>query len=245
MTGMHQEYHRWFSSRVGHDMGLVVYGHYGLPMLVFPTSGGDEWEHQDQGMISTLAPFIDAGRIKIFTVAAITNESLYNKGAHPFHRSWMQHQYDGYVREEVVPFIHSHNRGVQPITTMGASLGAYHAANTLFKHPDVVKRCYALSGVYDIKRFMDGMYDDNVYFNNPVDYLANLDDGWVRDQLASCDIHIATGSGPWEHSGPSYGLSRILRDKGIRHSLDDWGPQGGHDWPYWHHQMWTYVSQAY
>ena len=58
---------------------------------------------------------------------------------------------------------------------MGASLGAYHAANTLFKHPDVVKRCFALSGVYDMKRFMDGAYDDNFYFNNPVDYLANID----------------------------------------------------------------------
>ena len=57
---------------------------------------------------------------------------------------------------------------------MGASLGAYHAANTLLKHPDVVKRCFALSGVYDMKRFMDGAYDDNFYFNNPVDYLANL-----------------------------------------------------------------------
>src|SRR6476620_4197724 len=56
------------------------------------------------------------------------------------------------------------------VWTMGASLGAYHAANTLFKHPDAVKRCYALSGVYDMSGFMDGMYDDNFYFNNPAHY---------------------------------------------------------------------------
>jgi len=24
----------------------------------------------------------------------------------------------------------------------------------------------------------------------------------------------------------------------MRHDLDDWGPEGGHDWPDWHHQMW-------
>jgi len=245
MTPMQQEYHKWYSPRVGHDMAVVVYGHYGLPMLVFPTSGGDEWEHQGQGMIGTLAPFIEAGKIKIFTIAAVTNESFFDQHAHPLHRAWVQQQYDGYVRDEVVPFIHAHCQGPQPITTMGASLGAYHAANTLFKHPDVVKRCYALSGVFDIKRFMDGQYNDHVYFNNPVDYLQNLSDPWLLGQLASCDIHLVTGTGPWEHSGPSYQLAGILQGKGIPVSLDDWGPKGGHDWPYWHHQMWTYVSQAF
>lgn len=226
-------------------MGLVVYGHYGPPMLAFPTSGGDEWEHEGQGMIRTLGPFLEEGRLKIFTVRAMTEESFYNKGAHPFHRSWVQSRYDGYIRQEVLPFIHSHCRGVQGVTTMGASLGAYHAANTLLKQPDVVKRCYALSGVYDIRRFMDGLYDDNVYFNNPVDYVANLSDAWALGHLSTCEIHLVTGTGPWEHSGPSYHLGGILGAKGIPHSVDDWGPEGGHDWPYWHHQMWTYVSQRF
>ena len=87
---------------------------------------------------------------------------------------------------------------------MGASLGAYHAANTLFRYPHRVKRCYALSGVYDLKRFMNGLYDDNFYFHNPVDYMANLDDPWIREQLASCEIRLVTGSGPWEESRFSY-----------------------------------------
>jgi esterase/lipase superfamily enzyme len=89
------------------------------------------------------------------------------------------------------------------------------------------------------------VYDENTYFNNPVDYLAGLSDPHTLWQLSQCDIHIATGSGPWERSGPSYRLSEILAGKGIRHSLDDWGQQGGHDWPYWHHQMWEYVSRLF
>jgi esterase/lipase superfamily enzyme len=91
---------------------------------------------------------------------------------------------------------------------------------------------------------MDGMYDDNTYFNNPVDYLSNAD-GNMIGQLNQCHIHIATGTGPWEHSGPSYRLSHILASKGIYHHLDDWGPQGGHDWPYWKHQMWEYITQLF
>jgi esterase/lipase superfamily enzyme len=157
-------------------------------------------------------------------------------------RSWMQKMYDDYIREEVVPFIHQQCSGPQPITTLGASLGAYYAVNTLFKHPDVFKACFGLSGVYDMQSFMDGMYDENFYFNNPVDYLPNLTDPWYHEQLRSCDIHLVTGSGPWENSAPSYRLSDILRRQGIPHSLDDWGPLGGHDWPYWKHQMRQYLS---
>jgi esterase/lipase superfamily enzyme len=243
---MESQHHRWFSHRVGRDMSVLVYGNWGAPLLFFPTSGGNEWEMPDFSMVGTLAEFIEGGRIKVFCIDSNTGDAFYNKGAHPFHRSWMQRMYDEYVREEVVPFVNAHCRSATiPITTVGMSLGAYHAANTLLKHPDVVKRCFAISGVYDMKGFMDGMFDDNFYFNNPSDYIAHLSDPWYYHQFESCDIHIVTGHGPWENSGPSYHLSGLLRSKGIRHSLDDWGPLGGHDWPYWKHQMWEYVRQLF
>jgi esterase/lipase superfamily enzyme len=227
-------------------MGVVTFGHWGQPLVIFPTSGGDEWEMRNTGMIDALAGYVDAGRIKIFCVNANSTESFYNRGAHPYHRSWMQRMYDEYLLEELVPFVHSHCRtSMIALTTTGMSLGAYHAANTLFKHPDVVKRCIAISGVYDMRKFMDGMYDDNFYFNNPVDYLANLADPWYYQQFETCDIRIVTGHGPWENSGPSYQLSGILRSKDIRHSLDDWGPLGGHDWPFWKHQMREYIGRIF
>jgi esterase/lipase superfamily enzyme len=242
---MRSDYHRWYSRRLGRDMGVAVFGHWGPPLLMFPTSGGDEWEYERQSLIGALADCIDAGRVKIFGVNINHGDSFGNRGAHPFHRSYMQAQYDAYIREEVVPFVRDHCRTRDvPIWTMGASLGAFHAANTLFKHPDVFTRCYALSGVYDMKRFMDGMYDDNFYFNNPVDYLSNLSDPGVLERLARCEIHIVTGSGPWENSAESYRLSGILASRGIRHHLDDWGPEGGHDWPYWKRQMREYLGRG-
>lgn len=240
---MDRHYHQWYSPRLGLDMGLLVYGHYGTPLLAFPTSGGDEWEMEHRGMVSTLAPYIDAGRVKLFCVRSAAQVSFYDRSAHPFHRSWMQRQYDEYIRWEVVPFIHAQCQGPVPVATMGASLGAYHAANTIFKHPDVVKTCFALSGVYDMRRFMDGLYDDTFYFNNPVDYLASISDPWFFAQIATCDVHLATGSGPWERADETYRFADVLRARGIPHHLDDWGPQGGHDWPYWHHMMWEYAGR--
>ena len=92
-------------------------------------------------------------------------------------------------------------RRASPSPPPGASFGAYHAANSLFKHPNVFRRCLALSGVYDIRKFMDGDYDDNTYFNNPVDYVASLTDPWYLHHLAQDDIRLVTGNGPYEDSG--------------------------------------------
>jgi esterase/lipase superfamily enzyme len=243
---MHVEHHGWHSPRVGRYMGIRVYGHYGDPLLVFPTSGGDEREYEGQGMVDALGHHVDAGKVKIVCVNTVNNQSWYDKGAHPRHRSFMQAMYDAYVADEVVPFIYEQCRtpGI-PITTTGASFGAYHAANSLFKHPNVFRRCLALSGVYDIRSFMDGDYDDNTYFNNPVDYVGSLSDPWYLHHLAQDDVRLVTGTGPFEDSKSTYHFSGIMHARGINHSVDDWGPEGGHDWPYWKKQMNEYIGRLY
>ncbi|MCG6926954.1 MAG: prolyl oligopeptidase family serine peptidase [Acidobacteria bacterium] len=243
---MQIEHHGWHSGRLGRGLGVRVYGHYGSPILVFPTSGGDEWEYERQGMIETLGHHVDAGRIKLFCVGSVNNDGWLNDAAHPRHRSYVQAMYDAYIAEEVVPFVHGHCRspGIA-ITTTGASFGAYHAANSLLKHPHLFRRCLALSGVYDLRRYMGGDYDDNFYFNNPVDYVPGISDPWALGELARDDIRLATGTGPWEDAGPTYRMSEVLSARGIRHSVDDWGPDGGHDWPFWKRQMNEYVSRLF
>ena len=50
-----------------------------------------------------------------------------------------------------------------------------------------------MSGLYDIRRFTDGYYDDNVYFNNPLDYLANEHDAGRLAELRKMDIILTVG----------------------------------------------------
>ena len=96
--GMHRDHQRWYSHRLNRDMGVAIYGNYGTPLLAFPTSCGDEWEMEGQGMIRTLSPYLEQGRIRIFCINGVQSDSFANKGAHPFHRSWMQAQYDAMWR---------------------------------------------------------------------------------------------------------------------------------------------------
>ena len=71
---------------------------------------------------------------------------------------------------------------------------------------------------------------------------GKIGDPATLGHLSTCDIHLATGTGPFEHSGEAYRMSEILASRGIPHHLDDWGPMGGHDWPYWKHQMREYLA---
>lgn len=46
---MNREYHKWNSPCLGRAMELLIFGHAGLPVMAFPTSGGRFFEFEDQG----------------------------------------------------------------------------------------------------------------------------------------------------------------------------------------------------
>ena len=239
---MKTESYRWYSHRVGREMGLVVYGHYGLPVLAFPTSGGGEWELENMGLLPALAPYVDAGRVKFFTVGSNSDASWYNTGAHPFHRSWMQRMFDEYIRWEVIP-VHPPALG-RPAADRDDGRLARRLPRG--EHPlQAPRRGEAVLGdVWRLRHapFHGRLQRRQLLLQQP-DRLPRWDARLGQiGLLNTCDIHIATGHGPWEKPEQSYALSRVLAAKGVHHHLDDWGPQGGHDWPFWKHQMWNYLS---
>lgn len=231
---MHRETHRWYSPHLDKDMEIAVYGHYGFALLMFPTAAADFLEYERFGLIESLASFIDAGKVKVFSVNSINNESWLNDHLPPPYRAIRHQQYNQYIVEEVVPFIRGMTSNETPIVTAGASFGALHAANMLFRRPDVFEGTIAMSGTYDLKSYTKGYYDDNCYFNSPVDYLPNLTDEYYLSRLRSKHhIYILSGQGAWEAPERSVQLSRILEAKGIPHALDLWGHDIPHDWPTW------------
>src|SRR5207244_159973 len=152
---MNREYHRWYSPSLERDMELLVFGHAGARVLVFPTSQGRFFEWEDRGMMATLAEHLERGWIQMFSVDSLDAESWYARWRHPAERAWRQTQYDNYLLNEVLPLTTRLNSNPFLITT-GASFGAYHAVNFAFRHPHLVGRVIGLSGLYDISRFTDG-----------------------------------------------------------------------------------------
>jgi esterase/lipase superfamily enzyme len=228
---MRRDYHNWYSQRLERHMELLAFGHAGTPLLVFPTSRGRFFEYENSGMIQTLAPKIDSGALRVFCVDSVDGESWYNRSIHPHERVLRHIAYENYVLFEVVPLMKGAS-GAAQITTTGCSLGAYHAFNFAMRHPDVVNACIAMSGSFDMKAFMDGYYDNDFYFNNPVDYLPNMTDAWFLDHYRQMRIVLAAGD--WDIClGENFRIADVLGRKGIPHWLDVWTGGELHDWPLW------------
>jgi esterase/lipase superfamily enzyme len=228
---MRRDFHNWYSSRLNRNMELLVFGEGGLPVLVFPTSHGRFFEYENSGMVHALAQRIEERRVQLFCVDSVNSESWYNRSVHPRVRVMRHMDYESYLIHEVAPLMKQLSNQ-QQICTTGCSFGGYHALNFALKHPDLTSGCVAMSGAFDLRRFMDGYYDNDFYLNNPVDYVPNLTDRWFLERYQKMRIVLAAG----DHDiclGENFKMAEALGKKGIPHLLDVWTGGERHDWPLW------------
>jgi len=234
---MNERYIKWFTPYLSRDFEMLVFGDgRGLPLVLFPTSFGRHSQNKDFGVIDAIGSYIDNGKATVYCPDSIDLDSFYNKAIHPADRMRTHNAYENVIVGDIFDF--ARREGHCPRVAMcGASLGAYHAANIAFRHPDAVSHLISMSGAFDISSFFDGYYDDNIYFNSPYDYLPNMPDTWKFNHMG-----IIIGTGEWDNTRhESLRLSSVLNAKGIRHMFDDrkWC---GHDWNYWRDMLPYYLS---
>lgn len=240
-----REIRSWYSHRTNMEMPLVQYGHWGHPLLLLPTANADFLEHERFGLIDSIRGLIEAGRVRVFSVNSINSHAWMNKEVPMHERSNRQAAFSGYIEREVVPYIRdSIQNPTARIGVSGASFGAFHAANQFFRRPDLFDVLIAMSGFYDLSWLLDGYSDENVYFNNPMWYMANIGDGELLNLLRHhSQIHLLTGQGAWEVPNASRRFSAVLSSKGIPHNLDLWGHDVPHDWPTWKKMLPYYLGE--
>ncbi len=238
---MHESHLRWQTPHLGgREFEMLVFGHAGYPVVLFPTSLGRYYQNKDFKLVDAVAPLVDAGRVKIYCPDAIDEESWYNRSLHPADRIRTHVAYENVILHDV--FEHARrDTGRERVAVAGCSFGGYHAANLAFRHPDAVGYMISMGGSFDIRSFLDGWYGDDAYFNNPVDYLPGLEDPWYLDRLRA--MGIVLGTSEWDISREAnLHLSRLLEQKGIPYWLDV-RPNSPHDWPAWREVFPTYLSR--
>ncbi|GAB6043847.1 esterase family protein [Endothiovibrio diazotrophicus] len=242
---MNREYHRWYSHRLGRDMELLVFGHAGAKVLVFPTRDGRFYEYENLRLVKSLAHKINAGQLQLYCLDSIDWESLYCNWCRPADRIRRHHQFEEYVLNEVMPLMAAKND--HPCTIAhGCSLGAFHAVNIAFRHPHLFRKVAAFSGRYDLtlnvehfRDLFDGHYDNEIYFHTPSHFLPNLDCQWRLDHLRRMDIVLVIGKeDPFLDNNRR--LSHALRSKGIGHRLHEWDGRA-HSGYYWRRMTRLYV----
>jgi esterase/lipase superfamily enzyme len=243
---MKKELSSWYSPSLDKDMPIVSYGDYGFALLLVPTAAADYLEYERFLLIDALQPFIDAGKVKVFSINSINNESWLNNEMVPEHKAIRHNQFNNYVFDEVVPFIKKSTSAETEIIISGASFGALHSMNLFLKRPDLINGAIAMSGVYDLSEYSKGFWDEQVYFNSPMHYLPNLTDENILSRIRqSKHIHILSGSGSYEDPDASRKFAGVLDAKSIGYELDIWGEDMKHDWPTWRAMLPHYLGTRF
>ena len=229
-----------WSPAIGGEGEVIAYGHWGRPLLVFPSQQGPAWQYEERGMIDAIAPLIEAGRVKVYAVDSFDSGSWYREDLALEERARLHGLYEDWVLNQVVPFVQEDAQTAEVAVT-GVSFGAYHAANFALRRADLFPLAICQSGVYDVSRVAGGERGDAVYFNNPADYVAHLGGDhldWLRGRVS---LVLVCGQGMWEDTTGALESTRSfagqLVEKGIPHELDVWGHDSPHDWPAWRAQI--------
>jgi len=227
-------------------MPIAIYGHYGFALLLVPTAAADYLEYERFQLLDQIAPFIEAGKLKVYSIDSINDESWLNNNMNPRDKSIRHQQWNDYVFNEVVPFIRTNSSQDTMIYTCGATFGALHSMNLFLKRPDIINGVVAMSGVYDLTEYTKGHYDDDVYHNSPMHYMPNMHDHIILEQIRmSQHIHLFSGSGEYEYPDSARRFAGILYNKGINYELDIWGNEWRHDWNTWRVMLPHYLATRF
>ena len=233
----------WFSDRIGQEIELVRWGYTGVPVLMFPTAGGDAEEIERFLLVDALGPLLADGRIKVYSLDSVNGRSWLT-GAHPEHASWLQSQFHDAIRAEVVPAVRRdcESENIELITA-GSSIGALNAMAMVCAYPDVFTHAICMSGTYDLSPWLAGTWPETFYRTSPIHYVPDMAEDDRLDRLRQRFVLLAHGSGAWENPEESWRAAAVLGARGIPNRVDDWGPDHPHDWQTWRQMLPHYLDE--
>ena len=237
---MNRRHSGFYSHILGQELGMTLYGHAGQPCLVFPSQNGKSQDFEGFGMVEVCRPWIDAGRLRLYCVDSLDEQTWSAHHRPPRERIERHEAWFAHITEEFVPFIYRDSGHDGRLMALGCSLGAFHAANALLRRPDIFESVIALSGAYDARWLMAGYMDDLVYLNSPLDSIRGMpvDHPWLQ-KYRDCRIILCCGRGAWEEEmlRSVKLLQQAMNDKGIHPWIDIWGEDVNHDWKWWRTQL--------
>ncbi len=226
-NSVRREYHRWFSPFLQKDMEMLVFGHSGKPVLLFPTRTAKFYDYEDWGVIDAISDKIFRGEVQIFCVDSADRSSLYCKTISPAERIKRHFLYERYILEEVIPFIEHKNNDPFHIIA-GCSLGGFHAVNMGLRYPYHFKKVIGLSGRYDLTLkleyfddLFDGFSNEDILLNTPVYYVNHIKSPQLIRVLQKLEIILAIGVED-AFLQNNILLSNCLTEKNIHNTLYFW-----------------------
>jgi esterase/lipase superfamily enzyme len=233
---------------MGRKVHVWCFGHFGWPVLVFPTAAGFAHEWDRQSMVTTLSHLIGSGKIKLYCPESNVAETWTSK-THTAEKKIERHRaYEEFIMSTLVPFIREDCRSPHiPIGVTGASLGGYYAATFALKFPETFNYALCMSGRYNLTHFTGGFNNSDIYLNNPLAFTRNLHGEALERVRRHTSITLVCGQGAYEEGciEETLLLADVLLAKGIPHHKDIWGREVAHDWGWWKKQATLHLNHRY
>lgn len=217
---------------LGRTMGVARWGHYGRPVILFPTGGADYLDVERFLLVRALEPLVEAGRIKVYSVDSVCRQGWLGDVSRRTAIA-LQAAYDRWLKEALFPLIQADCGGSdERMVVAGASLGAYQAWAAATRHPDRIQLCVGMSGTYRMERLLDGYWDEDWYFHDPAQFVPNLPEGPLLDRLRTVRFVLGLGE---RFENPTYtdSAASVLASRAIPTTVLRWKDPAGHDWPTW------------
>lgn len=217
----------WKSQNLPEPARMARWGHFGTPVLIFPTAGGDFEEVERFQLIAALGTLIDGGRIKAYSIDGIAIREWLAATLPPQDYARLQERYDSYAYEEVLQRVRQDCRDdrIEPIL-IGASRGASVAIGGICRHPESFRGAVGLSGVYGLA----------ATGSSPLSSLSALDASRL-ERLRLRTIALGSGAGDYENPDDSKRLSDAFASKNLPCTLSLWGPTRDHTWATWREML--------
>jgi len=209
---------------------MLVFGLSGEPVILYPPAQGRFYDAKEEGLILRLNDVLREGKIKIYCPDSADTQSWYNYNVDPQERIRIHKAYEQVILHDVIDFA-LHESGAKSVSEIGCGFGGYHSVNIALKYPNKIDSVITVSGFFDIKQFISGYYDEDCYFNNPSDYLPNLEDPWYLDRIRKMKIILGTGTNDFTLEENKI-FSALLTSKKITHKLDI-QDDGSYGWDFW------------
>lgn len=262
---MEGKYYKEWSRVLDRYMEFKVYGVSGAPLLALPARGGRFYDWENNAMPDAIASLINSGKVQLFCADSVDSESLLADGALPRRRAETQEKYFNYLALELAPRILELNAakadtakdGDGPAKTerdegiwcAGVDMGAYQAVNCRLRRPELFLGAIALSGVYDMSRFLGDGSDDLALRSSP---LLCLSDGDIYDAEAlkaadESSLILCAGKGAYEDEAraETEALGAALSVAGLPAHIEIWGGDVSHEWYWWGKELSIFAERVF
>jgi len=231
---------------MGMEINLVRWGETGVPVLVFPTAGGDAEEIERFHLVDACSEHLAAGRVKIYSVDSLAGREWLTGKNRKEIGAQVQERFDQCLYHEVLPAIRSDCGDPEvEIVTAGASLGAYNALSLLCRHPESVKTALCMSGTYNLEKFLKKGQETKEYrLVSPLHFVGDLDDSSDHlRRLRERFVLLAHGKGKFESPEEDWAVANVLGSRSVPNRVDAWGEEWRHDWVTWRDMLPKYLAE--